>query len=134
MKYLLVFLCLLGCNYNKNKQTVSICSGNTFYKMTEKIRLDDSTKILSFKGKFLKTEGIFRYSFEDVALYPSSVNNSEKALWLNLMTSKIFTDSFYSNLDGKKVILIGKVNTERKGHFNGYLASLDSVLCIEEVQ
>lgn len=92
----------------------------------------DSIEIYNNQGKFIYVRGVFRYNFEDVAIYPKANSQSTSALWIEFNIPKTISDSTLNALNGKKVHLIGRVNTLRKGHFNSYLATLDSTFCIEE--
>lgn len=128
--YLIMALTFFSCRALQKKQEIDLCGGSSFYQKVEKVSFDDIDHIKELNGKFVEIEGFFYANFEDVALYPSrSSHSTAEALWLNL----VLPDSLLDKVNKKKVDVIGKVNIYRKGHLNGYLATLDSTFCIKEV-
>lgn len=124
---------LINCNIKNSKQPLEVCLNINVTQRIEDIPFYDKSDILSLHGKFVKIKGIFRYDFEDVALYPSASAEFSKALWVDLKLINSSNDRVIERLKDKAVYVIGKVDTLKKGHLNGYLAELDSVFCIKEV-
>lgn len=122
----------MSCNIKNSKQPVEVCLNLNLVQPIEEIPFVGEKDIYSYNGKFVKIKGVFRYDFEDVALYPSASSGFSNALWLDF---KLFTDDdkVIERLKDKKVYVIGKVDSSKRGHLNGYLSELDSVFCIKEV-
>ena len=78
-------------------------------------------------------EGIFRYAFEDVALYPELSSDVKDAMWIEITSEVAKNEKELEKLSEKNVMMIGRINTARKGHYNGYIATLDSTFCIKLV-
>ncbi len=128
--YLIMVLTFFSCRALQKKQDIALCDSSNFHQSVENVSFGDIDHIKKLNGKFVEIEGFFYANFEDVALYPSrSSHSTAEALWLNL----ILPDSLLDKVNKKKVNVIGRVNVLRKGHLNGYLATLDSTFCIKEV-
>ena len=126
---------LFSCNSLQKQRSADIeCFDSNFYQKIQKVSLNDVEGIKRMNGKFIEVEGIFRYGFEDVALYPSRPTDPAKAIWINFKISEVLSDSLLFGLNEKKVKVIGRANTLEKGHFNGYIAALDSTFCIKEIR
>lgn len=130
---ILVFLCVfLGCKALIEKDPLEICYNHDFSQSVEKVSFKNPEEIKKLNRKFVEIEGIFRYNFEDVALYPTKESRSTEAVWLNLKIPDTIPDSLLNQLNERKVIIIGRVNILDKGHDNAYLAALDSAFCIKQ--
>lgn len=129
--FVLFLFVVYSCNNHLQKGQQNLCGMNKFSQPVEKVLLKDTVVIKQSHDKFIQVEGYLSYELENVALYPSKWSETYSALWLN------FSDNIASNNDGlsilnqKKVLLIGRVNINRKGHLGGYMASVDSVFCIQ---
>ena len=132
--YTIVFaLLLFGCNsLQKQKTPALLCFDNNFHQKVEKTLLNVE-EIKKLNGKFVEVEGVFRYNFEDVALYPSESSELSEAIWINLTLPQNIPDSLIRSFDDKRVLIIGKVNMTKRGHLNGYMATLDSAFCIKRI-
>src|SRR5690606_14060592 len=120
--YYIILGLLLGCNSSqKKKPPEMLCFDNNFHQKVEKVSLTNEEEIKKLNGKFVHVEGVFRYSFEDVALYPSKYSDLSEAIWIDLTIPEKVSDSLIRIFDGKRVSIIGKVNITKKGHFNGYM-------------
>lgn len=67
----------------------------------------------------------------------SGGNNNETTTIPKAYINYIFLDEQFKFVSGnanKRVLVIGKVNILRNGHLGAYLASLDSVYCIKQMQ
>jgi hypothetical protein len=124
-------LAMASCKSIKDKSLSQICYDRGFYQVVEKVSLRDTQKIKQLEGKFIEVEGLFRYVFEDVALYPSKTAEPPEAMWVNIIVPDAASDKQLDELNERNVVIIGKVNLKRKGHFNGYMGSLDSAFCIK---
>jgi len=127
---IVVIVCCFSCNARLKRKS-DICISTGFNQHVEKVSFNDLENIKKMDGEFVEIDGVFRYAFEDVALYPSFSSNSKNALWIS------FTDSILShsvelkeNIDSR-VVLIGKINLSNKGHYHSYMATLDSVFCLK---
>ena len=129
---ILLIVGLIGCDIYP-VQNLNVCQDSRYPSYSQDITLEDSSLIKRLNGKFVRVEGILSYGFEDVAIYPLSGSTISKALWLNTLDN-VIADSTLTSLNNEHVVLVGKVNTSRKGHFSMYLATLDSVYCIKEVK
>ncbi len=128
----IIFACLFfSCKMNKGIVKNDRCLDTLTFPVIIQEKID-SIEIYNNQGKFIYVRGVFRYNFEDVAIYPKANSQSTSALWIEFNIPKTISDSTLNALNGKKVHLIGRVNTLRKGHFNSYLATLDSTFCLEE--
>lgn len=86
-----------------------------------------------FNGTFVAVRGKFYNHFEDVALYDDGFFPDKKVrFWLNFTESIIKDGHLLDQLSGKSVVVKGKVNATQKGHFNWYVAELDSVYFIRQ--
>lgn len=125
---------LISCNsLQKKKAPEILCFDKHFHQKAENVSLRDVEGMKKLTGKFVQVEGIFRYSFEDVALYPSKFSDLSQAIWIELTIPDTIPDSLIGTFDGKRVIIIGKLNLNKKGHMNGYMAALDSAFCIKKI-
>lgn len=138
MKILYIMLAslpLLNCgSLNKQESPEKLCFDSDFHQKTDKVSLDNPENIKQLDGRFVQVEGRFHYDFEDVAIYPLSSSNATEALWVNLTIPESISDSLIKKFDGRKVVLTGRVNLAKKGHLNGYMASLDSVFCVKQIK
>lgn len=131
--YYIVFTMILSnCGNLSTRQPIEIGVREQISGRTEKVSLNDKSMLEKSNGKFVEVEGIFRFNFEDVALYPSKRSRSINAIWLNLEVLNSIPDSLFNELRDKKVTVIGKINFAYKGHDNAYLATLDSAYYIRE--
>lgn len=127
---LVIAAIFFSCRTLPKERDTQICNEGGFYQKIENVSFDDTARIRTLNGRFIKIRGIFYNNFEDVALYPSKSSSSpELALWLNLT----MPDSLVNRFNKKQISVIGRINIQRKGHLNGYLATLDSVFCLMEV-
>lgn len=124
----------LSCKSIKKENTLELCFANKFYQPVEKVSLGDAEKIKKMSGKFVQIEGVFNDNFEDVSLNPSKHSSPTEALWLNFTDSVVGYQGELDKLNGRRVLIIGRVNPLNKGHYNGYIAALDSVFCIKEIR
>ena len=132
---ILVSLPLFNCsNSNKHEALEKICFDSGFHQKVNKVSFDKKGEIKKFDGKFVEVEGVFYYSFENVALYPSSSSDLSEALWVYLTLHELVPDSIIRKFDDRKVVMIGRVNLAKQGHLNGYMAALDSVFCIKQIR
>jgi hypothetical protein len=130
---IIVVLIFFSCNsLSKSKVQKNICFKNDSLKSIENISLSEIEKIKTLNGSLVQIEGFFCNEFENVALYPYKWAESTKALWLSFSDSIINKENELGFFNYKKVIVFGRINVTRKGHFNAYIASLDSVFCIKE--
>lgn len=130
--YLILTSVFFACNHIPNGTKTSLCFTNNFSQHIEKVLLSDTGKIKSLNEQFIQVEGYLAYEFENVALYPHKWAESTKALWLNFSDSIVKNRKELITINYKAVSVIGKVKILHKGHYNGYLAELDSVFCIKE--
>ena len=131
LKILFAFLCgsLLGCNQNIVRQ-FPVCD-----QQSQFLEIIDAKRDVGEKndGKLVVMKGILHYYFEDIGVYPSRKSSSLDALWLNFSSSNLVADSLLEILNGKDVIVAGRLNIKDKGHGNAYFASIDSVFCINRI-
>lgn len=136
MKYILYFYILalqVSCVGNRDKDVIEIGNRPEQENSVKKIALKDKTLLINANGKLIETEGVFRYNFEDVAVYPSKRSSFPEAIWLKLPSVSYLSDSILNRLNGKKIAVIGRIDFSDKGHENGYFASLDSIFYIKEI-
>lgn len=129
--YILFLICLLGCGTNQSDSVAGICVDKNFSHPVSSVSLKDVNQIKQSNGEFVRVEGIIRYSFEDVALYPSSHSDANFVLWVDLQIPDNIPEIQLEKMDGKHVTIIGKVNMSKKGHLNAYFGTLDSAFCIK---
>ncbi len=136
MKYIFYFYFIalqFGCVGNSGKKLIEVGNRPEQVDSIQKIALKNKTMLRNANGELVETVGVFRYNFEDVAIYPSKRSSFPDAIWVKLPSIDYLSDSVLNNLNGKKVTVIGKIDFSDKGHENGYFASLDSVFYIKEV-
>jgi hypothetical protein len=136
MKYIYYFSLLalqFSCVGNSDKKLIEIGNKPEQVNSIQKIALKNKTMIRNANGELIETEGVFRYNFEDVAIYPSKQSSFPEAIWLKLPSTDYLPDSVLNNLNGKRITVIGRIDFSDKGHENGYFASLDSVFYIKEI-
>lgn len=131
MKFICVYIILLFACKGLPKENHDICSTKNFYQEVEKVSLKDIQKINQLDGKLVEIEGILSYEFEDVAIYPSKTADPPEGMWLDLRVPASVPERALYALNGKKIAVIGRVNLKRKGHFGGYIGTLDSAFCIK---
>jgi hypothetical protein len=127
--FFVLIILLANCNLRTDKSVPEICVVAKPYPVFKNVSFDKNS-IFSLHGNFIKIKGVFRYDFEDVALYPSAKAPFVSALWLDLKLMSEYSNKITEIAKDKDVYVIGKVDTLKKGHLNGYLATLDSVFCI----
>lgn len=132
MKAYFIIVCILslGCQSVQKDHFPNLCSMDTFSHNVEKVALKDTIRIQKLNGNFVEMEGILRYNFEDVALYPTKHSSFTEAIWLNLIIPATIPEQQVQRMDGYRVVVIGKINTSSKGHLGAYIATLDSA-CIK---
>jgi hypothetical protein len=131
--FILVFV-FASCKSTKHGDFINLCFWDTFNKKVETISLADIKQIEKLNGKFVLIEGYLHQNFEDAALYPSESSDSQEAIWLNLTDRLSGYQKELQTINYRKVAVIGKINLSNKGHYNGYIAALDSVSCINQVK
>jgi hypothetical protein len=130
--YMLLLVAIFSCNSLKsNAPDICIKVDNA---QMEQVSLENVKRIMELNGSFVKVKGVLHYNFEDVALYPTMYADPKHAIWLNLIIPETIPDIELKKLNGIAVTVIGKVNTSRKGHFNMYIATLDSAICIKKTK
>lgn len=120
-----------SCNNHLQKGQQNLCVMNKFSQPVKNVLLKDTFAIKQLHDKFIQIEGYFSYEFENVAVYPTKWSETSSALWLNFSDNIAGNNDELNILNQKKVVLIGRVNVNRKGHLGGYMASVDSVFCIQ---
>lgn len=120
-----------SCNNRLQSGQQNLCAISKFYQPVEKVLLKDTAAIKQSHDKFIQVEGYLSYDFENVAVYPYKWSETSNALWLNFSDNIASSNKELNMLNQKKIILIGRVNINRKGHLGGYMASVDSVFCIQ---
>ena len=120
-----------SCNNHLQRGQENLCVMNKLSQPVEKVSLNDTFAIKQLNDKFIQIEGYFSYEFENVAVYPTKWSETSSALWLNFSDNIAINNDGLNALNQKKVVLIGRVNKNRKGHLGGYMASVDSVFCIQ---
>jgi len=120
-----------SCKSMKDKSLSQICYDRGFSQPVEKVSLRDTQRIKQLEGRFVEMEGVFRYAFEDVALYPSRTAEPPEAMWVNIRVPDTASDKLLDELNERNVVIIGKVNLKRRGHYSGYIGTLDSAFCIK---
>jgi hypothetical protein len=128
---IIVFIMNISCKSSYKDHLSDVCSRGNFSVEAEKVALTDSFRIKELHGRFVEIEGILHYNFEDVALYPSKHSDVIKAMWLNLIIPDKVSEMKIKRMDGVKVVLIGKIDTTDQGHYDAYIATLDSAFCIK---
>lgn len=130
--YLMLIIAILtGCDSLPKKIPADICPANQSNRKVEDINLNDPSRIKQLHGQLVRVEGVFHYNFEDVAIYPLSDRSADHALWLGSFIN-VANENTLNNLNGKHIVLAGKIDTTGKGHFGAYIATLDSIYCIQE--
>lgn len=124
---IIILLLSFGCKSAQNDHFPHLCPKDTMLNNVEKVALKDTLRIQKLNGNFVEMEGVLRYSFEDVALYPTRNASFTEAIWLNF----VLPEHQVQKMDGYKVVVVGKINTSSRGHLGSYLASLDSAFCIK---
>ncbi len=92
------------------------------------VKLKDSSNYNS--GLKVRLTGYLSYNFENIALYPNTVSTAKEAVWLNFKRQVFNKENILQELNGKEVVVTGILNFLNKGHLNLFLASIDSVNCI----
>lgn len=136
MKYIFYFYLLtlqFSCVENSDKELIEIGNRSEQANSIQKIALENKAMLRNANGELIETEGVFRYNFEDVAIYPPKRSSFPEAIWLELPSTDYLPDSVLNNLNGKRLTVIGRIDFSNKGHENGYFASLDSVFYIKEI-
>lgn len=128
-KYITLFFFIASCNDDKDEFANS-CR-KEYGLPINKVSLDNPDKIKEHEGKFIEVQGVFRYNFEDVAIYFSRRAYSDKALWLNFSKSLEEFSVTKQKMNERTVTLVGKVNMKSHGHLGAYMGELDSVFCIK---
>ena len=133
MRNLLLFFSILviSCSSPTQKEPVTIYCNSHSNVPIEILNLKKRNSIKNSDGKLVQLEGYFSFNFEDVAIYPSKGWNSEDALWLDLVLPDSLTSMMLDSLNKKKIQVIGRINTQSKGHMGEYLGTLDSVYCMK---
>jgi len=134
LNFVFIFLILL-CFSCKNKipgKRAEACNLTLITQKTEKVSLTDLSRIKSLDGKLVEIEGYYRCGFEETALCPDKKADAVLSLWIDklIVSSEEYVCESFNE---KKVILTGKINLAKKGHLNAYMAGVDSVVCIKEV-
>ena len=82
-------------------------------------------------GKHVEVKGLFACNFEDVALYDYGLfSDKRNCFWLDFNRHVTDKPDLLRALAGKTVTVKGQVNTNRKGHFGSYLATLENIYYI----
>jgi hypothetical protein len=126
-----VFL-FISCKSIKDKNVAVIYYARNFSQPVEKVSFRDVKRIMQLDGQFVEMEGIFRYAFEDVALYPTKTAGPPEGMGLDLRVPSSVPDTVLYEFDEKNVVIVGKVNLKNKGHYSGYIGTLDSAFCIKK--
>lgn len=126
---LMIFF-IISCQNSNDESIADVCPGKELSQPVSSVSLKDRDRIKELNGSFIHIDGIFHYSFEDVALYPSKNAHADGALWLNLRIPDSIPRTRLEKMHGKRVSLTGRVNMSSEGHLNAYFGSLDSVFCI----
>ncbi len=129
--YLIIVVILCSCKNIPKDKLPDICSTSGFTQPVEKVSLKDTTRIKQLNGKFIEVEGVFYSGFEESGLYPFKGANCNEALWLDLIIPSSVPENVKFEYNKRELVVIGRVNTECKGHSNCYIATLDSAFCIK---
>lgn len=132
--FVLLVIFMISCQNANDENIADVCPGKDLAQPVLPVSLKEKDRIKELNGSFISVEGIFRYSFEDVAIYPSENAESKGALWLNLKIPDSIPRERLEKMMGKKVSLTGRVNMSSNGHLSAYLGSLDSVFCIKLIR
>ena len=129
-----IALIFFSCNGTKTQKAADICIDSKYPQQIEAISFNDIKSIKKLNGSFVQMEGFFHYNFEDVALYPSKSSDVTEAISLNLAKDVEEREKDLEALNNKNIIVIGKIDITKRGHFNGYIATLDSAFCIKAIK
>lgn len=127
---------LYGCSLHPYKKNIEMCLSKSNVVSAKKTSFESNLDLKNIDGQFIIIDGTFSYVFENVALYPSDKDNigQEKALWMNIILFDGFTEAKLLELNNKKITVIGKINSSYKGHMNSFKGSIDSIICIKEIE
>jgi hypothetical protein len=131
MKARYIILFLFSCKGTQTEKIPDICFADNFNQKVEWVSLKNVEDIKRLDGKFIQLDGILHYEFEDVALYPSKYSDITEAIWLDLRIPDTIPKSQLEKLNNRKITVIGRVNISSKGHYNAYIATLDSTFCVK---
>ena len=110
-----------------------MCGDATGVNNISKLSSQDLYNISGLEGKTVSLTGFFSYNFEDIALYPNMFNPNEKGIWLAFDKASLKNDSILVRFNGKRVMIIGKLNFSSKGHLNSYFCTLENITCMKEL-
>lgn len=130
-RFVLPFLVLFGCQVFNNDRKPDLCFSEPFYQEITQLKIGNISNLERLDGKFVQMQGVLRFDFEDVAIYPNSSNNPNDAFWLEFELPNDSALLHVKKLSGKNVKLVGRVNLHKKGHLGSYIATLDSVFCVK---
>ena len=128
MKWIYFSLLLIGCKTPDTEKFKDVCFLSDTI-ISEKVAFKDLYRVNNWQGKRIELPGILHYNFEDIALYEDK--SSENAIWLSFAPEVSKYKNLLLKLNGKKVFLIGTLDTLRKGHLSSYFATLENVSCVK---
>ncbi|HUC79411.1 MAG TPA: hypothetical protein VMR70_00790 [Flavisolibacter sp.] len=136
MKFLyLFFLFLVGCvnaTNTRSESNQSFCSPNSTIDKLEKYDFEDADTI--HQSDIIKLEGVVTFQFENVAIYPKATSEPKDAFWIHFSPHLVEYINEIEKMDGKKVLVAGKLDFNQKGHLGSYKGTLDSIFCITTIQ
>ena len=128
--------CLLiaftSCNSKTNAKTEFVDRSLDSSIKTIKISIKDLTKeYKSLNGRYIETEGILYWEFENVALCDSR-GRSSKCFWLDFDRNLKINDSLLTLSSAKEIVLKGIIDTSSKGHLGSYLATIGNIYYLKQ--
>lgn len=130
----IALLVLLSCGQIKDSSITlkDVCSStSSVLNSLPDVPIDKIDNEHIRNGDAFTTEGFMYLNMEDVAIYAKQTGNTYQKFWLNFSDSLNHRLTELKKLRGKKVRLSGKINFNKHGHLNDYLAEIDSVFCVK---
>ena len=136
-KTLVVPFCLvfwLGSCKEKTKFHLEIPALNSSVEVQQLSIKQLSKRYKLLDGQYVETEGIFKWGFEELAIYPSQYASTEISIWLephlDLLPEKEWNNLI--KLAGKKIIVRGRIDTNSRGHLGQYLTTITNIYYLKE--
>ncbi|QCK15216.1 hypothetical protein DCC35_10900 [Mangrovivirga cuniculi] len=119
---------MFSCTVNSNdSSSFEINEDNKYEKISLNLIIDSPKRYDSID---LKTSGIFVFEYENVALYKDKIsallNDRKNAIWVEFNSSSSYKSSELKKLNNRRVFLVGRFNSKRKGHLSKYKGQLNT--------
>ena len=129
-----ITILIFSCSSHKGDTNTGICLNRLNESNIVEVKWSDFSRLAKMDGQWVKIEGYFAFSFEDIAIYSSKNPRRADALWISFKSEVEIQDDILRKLAGQKVVVYGKLNTNSGHRPLGFKASIDSAYCINPAE